>query len=96
MLYGDYFKWPNINDELISDIGYCHGGIDQLAILSNKDVTLCCLDPKGNNKIGNLNEKSFKDIINTKEYLKTIKELRNRKIVNDLCKKCSYRLKFFK
>lgn len=96
VLYGNYFKWPNINDEIINNIGYCHGGIDQIAILSNKDVTLCCLDPKGYNKIGNLNEKTFKEIINDEKYIKTINELKNKRITKDLCKKCSYRLKFFK
>lgn len=96
ILFGEYFKWPNINDEIINEVGYCHGGIDQIAILSNKDITLCCLDPYGLNKLGNLNSNSLKEILESEKYQENIKAFKDNKIINELCKKCSYRLKFFK
>ena len=48
--------------------GYCHGGIDQIAILNDGRVTLCCLDPQGHNTIGDLKKNNLKEILNSKEY----------------------------
>jgi len=92
--FEDLFRWPNINDPFISNTGTCHGAIDMIGINSNSDVTICCLDPYAHNKIGNLNNDSLKNILNSKEYLKYIDEFRNNKITSDLCSKCSYRLRF--
>lgn len=90
----DLFKWPNINDNDLSEIGYCHGGLDQIAILHNGDVTICCLDPLGHNKIGNLKEKSLIEILNDKPYNDYLINIKKRKLIFNLCKKCSYRLRF--
>ena len=50
----EFFQWPDIHDDVISYQGYCHGAIDMIAINSNSDVTICCLDPNAYNRIGNL------------------------------------------
>ena len=92
--YSDLFKWPDINDPVISEKGKCLGGIDQLAILHDGTVTLCCLDPYGLNSLGNLKEKSLKEILKSNEYNQVISDLRNGKLGKDLCTKCSYRLRF--
>lgn len=92
--FEDFFNWPNINDEYISNQGTCHGAIDMIAINSNSDVTICCLDPNAYNKIGNLKEKSLTDILNSEKYLKFVNDFKSNKINSDLCKKCSYRLRF--
>ena len=94
VLFNELFKWPNINDEIINDKGYCHGAIDQIAILSTSDVTICCLDPKAYNKIGNLKENSLKEILESKEYLEIKNNMNNHVISKDLCKRCTYRSKF--
>lgn len=88
------FNWPNINDEYISNTGTCHGAIDMIAINSLSEVTICCLDPKAHNKIGNLKENSLKNILNNKTYLNIIDDFKKHKINLDLCQKCSYRLRF--
>ena len=88
------FKWPDINDNDISDVGTCHGAIDMIAINSISDVTICCLDPKAYNKIGNLKKNTLTDILNSDLYLKYIDEFNSHVITSELCKKCSYRLRF--
>ena len=95
VLFNELFKWPNINDEIINDKGYCHGAIDQIAILSNSDVTICCLDPKGHNKIGNLKDNTLKDILESPYYLNIKNSLKKRIITQELCKRCTYRSKFY-
>lgn len=92
--FEELFRWPNINDEFISNTGTCHGAIDMIAINSNSDVTLCCLDPKAYNKIGNLKENTLTDILNSDKYKKYIEDFKNNKITSELCSKCSYRLRF--
>ena len=92
--FEELFRWPNINDPYISNIGTCHGAIDMIAINSNSDVTICCLDPKAFNKIGNLKEKNLADILNSNTYKQYIENFKNNKINSELCSKCSYRLRF--
>ena len=92
--YQDIFKWPNIDDEIISYTGKCRGAIDQLAILNDGRVTICCLDSNGYNTIGNLKEKKLIDIINSNDYKEVINNFKNNKLSFDLCKRCSYRLRF--
>lgn len=94
--FQELFRWPDINDEVISYVGTCHGGTDMLAINSNSDVTLCCLDPYAHNYLGNLKENSLKEIMSSEKYLNIISNLKNRKITTELCSKCSYRLRFDK
>ena len=94
VFFNDLFKWPNINDEIVNDKGYCHGSIDQIAILSNKDVTICCLDPKSYNKIGNLKDSTLKEILESKKYLDIKNNMKNHIISCDLCKRCAYRSRF--
>ena len=92
--FEEFFRWPDINDEIIGEDGTCHGAIDMIAINSKLDVTLCCLDPKAYNSLGNLKEKSLDEIISSDLYRKYIDEFRNHKISSELCKRCTYRLRF--
>jgi len=92
----ELFNWPNINDPLISYTGKCHGAIDMIAINSNSDVTICCLDPHAYNKIGNLKKDTLDSILESDLYKAYINDFKNNKITSELCAKCSYRLRFSK
>ena len=92
--FEEFFKWPDINDPCISYVGTCHGAIDMIAITSNSDVTICCLDPYAHNCIGNLKKNTLQDILNSEAYQTYINNFRNNKIISELCSKCSYRLRF--
>ena len=92
--FEDLFRWPNINDPFISNIGKCRGAIDMIAINSNCDVTLCCLDPNAFNSIGNLKKNTLDEIINSDLYKKYCDDIKNGKLTSDLCARCTYRLRF--
>lgn len=92
--FQEFFRWPDINDPFISREGKCLGAINQLAVLHDLRVTLCCLDPKGYNTIGSLKNNTLKEIIDSPEYKKLIAELKNKQLNKELCTKCSYRLRF--
>ncbi len=94
--FEELFKWPDINDPIVSDTGKCLGAKSQLAILHNGDVTICCLDPKGHNKIGNIKKNSLKEILESDMYLDLIKKINDNRLYFELCQKCTYRLRFSK
>jgi len=96
LYFENFFKWPQIEDTFVSEIGTCHGAIDMLAITSAGEVTLCCLDPKAINKIGDLHTETLKEIIDSYKYKQIVNDLKNNKLNCNLCQKCTYRLKFNK
>lgn len=96
LTYDNSFAWPNMNDQVISNQGYCLGGIEQLAILADGTLTTCCLDINGHNSLGNINSNSLKELLNTIAYQSFITNMKERKLINDLCQKCTYIERFKK
>ena len=89
------FKWPEIDDKK-SDIGTCLGTKDHIAILSDGNVTVCCLDSDGVVKLGNIFESNLDEIINSNLFKEINNGFNNNRIVCDLCKSCTYRHRFDK
>lgn len=87
----DEFEWPNENSSLNNQLFYCHGGRTHLAILTNGDVVLCCLDYLGSTKLGNIYKESLDQILDNSPYQLAMQE---NKPYFTLCKKCKYRNKF--
>lgn len=94
-LHNDYeFTWPSLELEDQGLRGTCHGTIDQLGILSNGTVIPCCLDQDGEVDLGNIFSTPFSQIIQSTRFL-TIKEgFQKHQITKELCRHCSFRLKF--
>lgn len=92
----DLFKWPNINDEFSGENGTCLGIKEQIAILSNGEVTSCCLDTEGINSFGNLKDSSLKEILESDKYTKALNNLNNNKLILPLCQHCLYHHRFDK
>jgi len=90
------FKWPNINDPFVGNEGTCHAGSKMMAILSNGDVTPCCLDPQGLLNYGNIFETSFKDLLNHERHISLIQNFKHHRCTEVLCQHCTYRLRFSK
>ena len=90
----EMFDWPKMSDPFISDMGTCHGGIDMIAINHDGKVSLCCLDPIPSNLIGDLKKESLAQILKSETYNKTIEDLKKHKLDMELCKRCTYRLRF--
>lgn len=90
----ELFKWPDINDPYISSRGRCYGARNMLGIRCNGDVVLCCLDAAGHTTIGNINEKSLREIIDSDEYINIIDNMKRGVLISPLCQRCTYRLRF--
>ncbi|MBQ6559524.1 MAG: radical SAM protein [Erysipelotrichaceae bacterium] len=92
--FSELFQWPEIEAPFVSEQGSCHGAIDMIAINVHHDVTLCCLDPKAYNSIGNLKEKELSKILSSENYLNYLNEFKQHRFSSELCKRCSYRTRF--
>lgn len=88
------FTWPDINSPVNNPHGFCYGLKRQAAILVDGTVVPCCLDGRGVVKLGNIRQSSFPDIINSERALKIISGFSERKAVEELCQKCTYRDRF--
>ena len=84
------FSWPEINE--YKSNGYCYALKTQIAILSDGTVVPCCLDSNGEATLGNIFETKFEEILNNNQSL--LNDFQNHKMTLELCKKCSYRLRF--
>ena len=92
--FDEEFEWPSLNGKFLGTSGKCKGCREQIAILANGDVVPCCLDSDGIMVLGNAFEKSFKEILNSERCLNIKKGFENNIAYEELCQKCSYKLKF--
>ncbi|MDR1285307.1 MAG: SPASM domain-containing protein [Campylobacteraceae bacterium] len=89
--FDELFSWPNLENNL-SRNSQCYGLNRQLGILSNGIVVPCCLDYEGKIALGNANFQNLRDILSSAKHI--AKGLKNGLPTEELCKKCSYRLRF--
>ncbi len=87
------WDWPDINYENSTD-GYCHALKDHIAILVDGTVVPCCLDNNGDINLGNIFEEKFEGILNSERVKKMQEGFKNRSCMEELCKKCTYKLRF--
>jgi radical SAM protein with 4Fe4S-binding SPASM domain len=92
----EQFEWPNPNQPFQSFDGKCHSGTKMLAILSNGDVSPCCLDADGLLSIGNIYQSSLNQILENNRFINFINGFKKRQCVETLCQGCTYRLRFNK
>jgi radical SAM protein with 4Fe4S-binding SPASM domain len=88
------FKWPNMLNKDISNVGTCQGLRSQIAILVNGDVVPCCLDQDGEIKLGNILEDDLEKILNTNLSQNIKTGFEEGKVFHKLCRKCEYRTRF--
>ena len=91
---GSFFDWPDKGIPDLNDEGFCLGLRQQVAILVDGTVVPCCLDSEGIINLGNINESSFKKIIEGKRAMNLYRGFSGRKVVETLCRKCGYRKRF--
>lgn len=89
--FDELFSWPNLVNNPLPN-SRCYGLNRQLGILSNGIVVPCCLDHEGKIALGDANIQSLRDIITNAKHI--AKGLKDGLPTEELCKKCSYRLRF--
>ena len=92
--YGDKFDWPDLTAADGGDRVFCYGLRDQLGILCDGTVVPCCLDHEGDIALGNLFESSLETILASRRAQNIYQGFRNRKAMEELCRKCGYARRF--
>jgi len=88
------FKWPNLDDQIENENGFCYGLRTQIGILVDGTVIPCCLDGDGVVDLGNIYKIPFKEIVEGKRAKAIYDGFSNNKAVEELCKKCTFKEKF--
>jgi radical SAM protein with 4Fe4S-binding SPASM domain len=88
------FQWPGLKEKVFSNQGFCHGLRNQVAILVDGTVVPCCLDGEGVINLGNINNTSFSEIIESERAKNLYQGFSRRNVVEELCQKCGYRNRF--
>lgn len=92
--FDEVFEWPDLSNPFVSDTGRCLGWKHMCGILCDGRVVPCCLDSKGTEVLGNIFQESFSNILCNKSNLAILDDLKSGRIKCELCKHCSYRLRF--
>ncbi|MCD4713113.1 MAG: SPASM domain-containing protein [Clostridiales bacterium] len=88
------FEWPDIDQELATEKVFCYGLRDKIAILVDGTVVPCCHDSDGNINLGNIFETSIDAIIDSSRAKAMYKGFTDRKVEEELCRKCGFARKF--
>lgn len=88
------FIWPSLDNNYMEEEGYCHALRIHIAILVDGTVVPCCLDGEGVINLGNIFEEELSDILDKKRTKDIMKGFQDRKVTEELCKRCSFKEKF--
>lgn len=69
-------------------ISYCSGFDKQFAVLADGRVTSCCLDYEGRNSLGNVKERSLKEILGTREVSDFVRSFKRLRLPTKTCANC--------
>ncbi|EGK7475536.1 radical SAM/SPASM domain-containing protein [Campylobacter lari] len=84
------FKWPSLKNDIIRENGCCYALNGQIAILSDGTLAPCCLDVKGDIKLGNCFEKDFNELLNSSLYIDLKEGFKQGILKAELCKRCEF------
>ncbi|MFV0481877.1 MAG: radical SAM/SPASM domain-containing protein [Campylobacteraceae bacterium] len=91
--FEEYFNWPSLQNPIYPNSA-CLGANKQLAFLVDGSVVPCCLDYEAKAKLGNIKEDNLQKILENSS--KIVQGLKIGIPTEELCKRCSYRLRFIK
>ncbi len=91
--FDDYFEWPSLANPVYGD-GTCHGLGSHIGVLSDGRVVPCCLDGQGVMELGNIHDASLSEILHTPRAEAIREGFKKGKAVEELCQRCSYKIRF--
>ena len=90
------FEWPDPDNPIRKNgaKGKCYGLLDHCGILCDGSVVPCCLDSHGTLILGNLNDQTFSEILNSPMAKKMEEGFRKNCRVMKQCQSCGYAARF--
>lgn len=90
------FTWPSLGNEYCRENGFCYGLRNQIGILVDGTITICCLDSFGISNLGNIFNDNLEEILKCDRVNKILNNFNERRAFLDICKHCSYKERFDK
>ncbi len=84
------FIWPSLDLPVLGERGTCHGLSNHFGILADGTVVPCCLDKEAAIPLGRVPEQSVLEVIDSPRAQAILRGFRERKLVEELCRKCQY------
>lgn len=88
------FNWPHAPAPDCGEFGTCRALRDHIGILVDGTVVPCCLDAEGDIALGNIHELPLTEILATPRATAMREGFGLRRIVEALCRRCTYRRRF--
>ncbi|MEG2074449.1 MAG: SPASM domain-containing protein [Angelakisella sp.] len=92
--FDEQFDWPSMDAPIAGEEGICYGARTMIGILADGTVVPCCLDSEGACPLGNALTEPLAEILASPRYLNMAGSFANRHVIEPLCQRCTYRLKF--
>jgi radical SAM protein with 4Fe4S-binding SPASM domain len=92
--YDTEFTWPDPSLPLIGEKGTCYGLRNHFGILVDGTVVPCCLDKEGRIPLGNIEQQSILEILESERAVRILDGFLNRKLTESLCQRCNYVTRF--
>ena len=90
MHFDTEFTWPALELPVLGTAGTCYGLSSHFGVLVDGTVVPCCLDKEGKIPLGNVLEKPLSDILGGERAQAMLKGFRERRLVEELCRRCQY------
>ena len=94
--FEEEFAWPSLSAPIIPGPGTCYGARRMLGVLCDGTLIPCCLDGEGECPLGNLFTEELADILARPPYGEMVRGFQERRITQELCRRCGYRARFSK
>lgn len=87
------FFWPDINGEVVSNVGKCYGLKSNIGILVDGTIVPCCLDCEGSIPLGNIYTDNLQNVLSSNRAINMVDGFRNNELRELLCKTCGFAMR---
>lgn len=87
-LFGDWGNAFTSKRIYPTKIGFCGYALNNLGILSNGELTICCVDYEGKTSIGNLKTNSLVSLLSSEKVKSVKKSFKKLKVIHPHCQVC--------
>ncbi len=84
------FRWPSMDDEILSEQGFCHALTSHIAIHADGTLVPCCLDKEAKINLGNIYQTAFSELLKSQRLQKMKIGFASGELCEGLCQRCDF------